>query len=437
MIQLPPDPVPSAAECNRDCPRLTTDRDALDGQFATGSSDLAALLADRPNLFADGAVFVSPDDVAAMARLVAAVERVVALAPYREAMLAGAPAIARHRPAALGVFLSYDFHLSAAGPRLIEINTNAGGALLSAAVARAQAPFCCSARPVPGLAGLEDRLLAMFAREWRLSRGDAPLRTVAIVDDSPERQFLYPEFLMVRDLFRAQGLWAEAVDAGDLAWRDGRLWHGEVAIDLVYNRLCDFYFEQPEHAALRDAYLAEAAVVTPHPRAHALYADKRALILLSDQSQLAAWGVDAAARAVLAAGIPETVAVTAARAEALWAERGRLFFKPATGYGSKAAYRGDKLTRRVWQEILAGRYVAQRLAPPSERRLSLPDGGPPMKVDLRNYVYDGGIQFLSARLYRGQTTNFQTPGGGLAAVFLLDGGTTAPTQGGEGSGLLV
>jgi hypothetical protein len=40
-----------------------------------------------------------------------------------------------------------------------------------------------------------------------------------------------------------------------------------------------------------------------------------------------------------------------------------------------------------------------------------------MKLDVRCYVYDGEIQLLGARMYRGQTTNFRTDGGGLAAVF--------------------
>ena len=54
--------------------------------------------------------------------------------------------------------------------------------------------------------------------------------------------------------------------------------------------------------------------------------------------------------------------------------RNSWFFKPAAGYGSKAAYRGDKLTRRVFDEILHGGYVAQALVPPSERRLLVDDG---------------------------------------------------------------
>jgi hypothetical protein len=41
-----------------------------------------------------------------------------------------------------------------------------------------------------------------------------------------------------------------------------------------------------------------------------------------------------------------------------------------------------------------------------------------LKLDLRAYVYRGAIQLLAARLYAGQTTNFRTPGGGFAPVFV-------------------
>jgi hypothetical protein len=37
---------------------------------------------------------------------------------------------------------------------------------------------------------------------------------------------------------------------------------------------------------------------------------------------------------------------------------------------------------------------------------------------VRNYVYDGQVQSLAARLYQGQTTNFRTPGGGFAPVYV-------------------
>ena len=106
-----------------------------------------------------------------------------------------------------------------------------------------------------------------------------------------------------------------------------------------------------------------------------------------------------------------------ARADDFWRDRKRYFLKPATGYGSKAAYRGDKLTRSTWEDILARDYIAQRIVAPSERTILVDGVEMPLKLDLRNYVYDGRVQLVAARLYRGQTTNFRTAGGGFAPVF--------------------
>jgi hypothetical protein len=236
---------------------------------------------------------------------------------------------------------------------------------------------------------------------------------VAIVDDAPQAQFMYPEFLLFARLFERFGVEAAVLAPEALALVDGVLADARGPVDLVYNRLTDFYFDEPTHAALRAAYLANAIVVTPHPRAHALYADKRNLSLLGSPGLLRAWGVAEADIRTLETGIPRTQIVSPANAERLWAERRRLFFKPAAGHGSRAAYRGEKLTRRVWDEIVAGRYVAQTLVPPSERRIA-PETA--LKVDVRNYVYDGRVQMLAARLYQGQTTNMRTAGGGFAPV---------------------
>ena len=96
-----------------------------------------------------------------------------------------------------------------------------------------------------------------------------------------------------------------------------------------------------------------------------------------------------------------------------------MFFKPAGGHGSKAVYRGDKLTKGVWEEIIRGGYVAQEYAAPGERMIKL-DGTPERrKTDVRLYNYDGQILLIAARLYQGQTTNFRTPGGGFAPVFAI------------------
>jgi len=61
-------------------------------------------------------------------------------------------------------------------------------------------------------------------------------------------------------------------------------------------------------------------------------------------------------------------------------------------------------------------YVAQRLALPGERAVTVEGVPQSLKYDVRCYVYDGAIQLVAARLYQGQTTNFRTPGGGFALV---------------------
>jgi hypothetical protein len=270
------------------------------------------------------------------------------------------------------------------------------------------------------LAGVELQMVEMMRAEWRLQRGSAAPGTLAIVDDEPEAQYLAPEFELYRQMCQRHGFETRIVDAAALEWRDGRLWHAGQAIDIVYNRLTDFYLAGKRHASLRSAYVAGAVVLTPHPRAHALHADKRNLVALSDSALLADWGVGAEDRQKLAAVVPTTRLVDAGNAEALWADRRHWFFKPAAGYGSKAAYRGDKLTRRVWDEILAGDYVAQALVRPTERGVELDGSRSELKFDLRAYAYDGQVQLLAARMYSGQTTNFRTPGGGFAPVVVID-----------------
>ena len=158
--------------------------------------------------------------------------------------------------------------------------------------------------------------------------------------------------------------------------------------------------------------------MTPNPRAHALYADKRNLALLGDQAWLIGAGLEPELAALLGEAVPRTVQVQPGEVERLWNERRGLFFKPVAGYGSRGAYRGDKLTRRVFGEITRGGYVAQAVVPPSER-IATAEGEAPLKFDVRNYAYGGSVQLLAARLWRGQTTNFRSEGGGFAPVFVL------------------
>lgn len=403
---------------NRECFCITLDGDALQAAILTEAPD-AEVASTHPHLFARAPVFMSRDDLKAMLDVVTAIESAAAAPAYQAAVLAWAPAIAHHDFGPHGAFMGYDFHLGAAGPKLIEVNTNAGGAFLNAFLARAQMACCDEARAATQssqLSDFETAVWSMFVSEWETQRPSAVLKTVVIVDDRPRDQYLFPEFLLAQRFFERHGLSALIADPDELHFIDGRLQcRGEI-VDLVYNRLVDFDLAAQAHHALREAYLADAIVLTPNPRNHALFADKRNLSLLSDPVAARKWGLATAGRL---AAIPRTRLLTADNVDALWAERKGLFFKPAGGHGGKAVYRGDKITRRVWAQVQQGDYIAQELAAPTERRIKVDGEVQSLKLDVRLYTYRGSLLLCAARVYRGQTTNFRTPGGGFAPVFVV------------------
>lgn len=409
-------------QCNAECRCVSLDRENLHKALRQQLDDdlmYRMLTEERPHLFAESVVFADETHIRRQYKIIDAIERVIATPAYQQRVLAYAPDTAKFIPKAHGVFFGYDFHLSPKGPQLIEINSNAGGALLNAVLARAQRTSCDS---VAASQSAEQVFMEMFIEEWQAERGQQPLHSIAIVDENPATQFMLPEFLLFKKLFEQNHINTVICDPSELDYRDGVLCHGDMPIDLVYNRLTDFGLEAEPLKSLREAYLEKAVVVTPHPRAHALYADKRNLAILTDESALRDLGIAEETRILLLEGIAHTFCVHKEDAETLWATRKQLFFKPAKGYGSKAAYRGDRMTKRVFGEILQGNYVAQTLVKPSEQQLKVENEIVDLKLDLRQYVYKGQSQLTSARLYQGQTTNFRTPGSGFAAVVVTQSG---------------
>ena len=409
---------------NQRCLCTTLDRNLLADTVGQAVDDPAfnvEQFASRPNLLSDVLVFLSSDDIAQMRGIVEAIEATARLPAYHNAVLAWAPESAQSDFGPLGAFMGYDFHLDDIGPRLIEVNTNAGGAFINALLAKAQ-KACCS-EIERGLIAMQpedfdSQAINVFTAEWRLQRGTERPRRVAIIDDKPEEQYLYPEFILARQLLRADGIDAVIGDASTLTYEAGKLRLGGVEFDLAYNRLVDFSFAETNHAALAAAYKDGAVVVTPNPHNHAIYAAKRNLTLLSDQTWLKSAGLSDALRTRMA-GIPKTTLVTPENLDAMWADRKNLFFKPLSGHGGKAVYRGDKVTKGVWAEIASGGYVAQAFAAPGQRMIKLDGASVQRKMDIRLYTYAGQVLLTAARLYQGQTTNFRTAGGGFAPVFII------------------
>ena len=392
---------------------LDLNRQSLDlalAQFKTESPGVLQQAHDT--LFSNIAIIITPAQMQQMREVIAAVEHVVALPSWQQHVLG--EAYQQYTPANTGVFFGYDFHLNEAGAHLIEINTNAGGAFLSALFEQSQHDYPLLGKSL-AMDNLEQVYVEMFRHEWALQRGTVSLRTIAIVDEAPQSQYFYPEFMLAKQMFERAGIQTLIADPAEFKQGADGLYLGDIKIDLIYNRLTDFSLEK--FPLLLTDYRQNLVVVSPHPHAYTLYADKRNLRLLTDPEFLRAKGLDETNISTLQAGIPLTHLVEEKDAELWWKERKEWFFKPATGYGGKGSYRGDKLTQRVFSEIVKGGYVAQRKAMPGEVMVSVTDAEPAaFKYDVRCYVYAGQVQLVIARLYQGQTTNFRTQGGGFALV---------------------
>jgi hypothetical protein len=205
-------------------------------------------------------------------------------------------------------------------------------------------------------------------------------------------------------------------------------------LDLVYLRDTDWCLEAPRSRALRAAYLADGVCVTPSPREHHLLAHKERLALFSRAEALCDLGAAPADAALLASVVPETRRLDELGLEAAWRTRGEWFFKPAAAFGSRAVYRGDKISRRKLEEIFAhGGFVVQRRVDPGRTWVQTDAGPRAMKFDVRAYAYRDEVLLLGARVYEGQVTNLRTPGGGFSAICVVREPEPEPVPGAPSS----
>ena len=155
---------------NRECFCLSLDRDvlALVLDSAIGEPGLSALVLERcPYVFAAQPGFMA----AAQMRRMAEGDPRRRMGHSSAGLPVGVPCCGaadcragRGRPE--GVFSGFDFHLDGGHLGLIEINTNVGGAMLNAVLARAQRA-CCGATgamqpTLAGVATFEQRIVDMF-----------------------------------------------------------------------------------------------------------------------------------------------------------------------------------------------------------------------------------------------------------------------------------
>jgi hypothetical protein len=303
--------------------------------------------------------------------------------------------------------MSYDFHIdSHQNLKLIEVNTNAAFLLMGYFLYDLHQ----LQKPIPEFT--LETFRASCERESQLS--GKPMSSVAIVDENPSSQRLFIEFLLYEQFFKSFGYTTKIVDPAELEFNNSTLSFNKEPIDFVYNRTTDFFFEQPNMVALREAYLHKAITLSPNPHEYALLADKHRLIEWSLNLREPSPFVELQK---IAGHLLEADYVVDANSDALWSKKKKVFFKPLTSFGSKGTYRGEGISRSYFDQLINKDYIAQEYCPPQEHLFEA-NGFPStkLKYDLRFYAYQGEIQMVVARLYQGQVTNLKTTHGGFAPV---------------------
>ncbi|ASD62397.1 hypothetical protein [Bdellovibrio bacteriovorus] len=309
-------------------------------------------------------------------------------------------------PGNKSIMMSYDFHLDEhQNLKLIEVNTNAAFLILGYEMYRMKG----HSLPVPDFNPEEIRRSIETEMELQGKKA-GPGFKVAITDDAPFQQRLYVEFLAYNELFKSFGWDSRIVDYREL-FKD---FHP----DFIYNRHTDFFLTEPSSSVLREKFLSRDACLSPNPFEYLMLADKQRLIDWGTPGFLESQGLTGEDLNLVRTAVPESFDISTERADEIWGNRKKFFFKPKNAFGSKQSYRGGTISRSTYDKIVGQDMIAQEYMPAPEQTFETPEGPQAFKYDLRCYAYQGRMQMVLARLYQGQVTNLRTTYGGFATVKL-------------------
>ena len=321
-------------------------------------------------------------------------------AVYLSALAPNLPEAA-HIPAEWpSLLMGYDFHLTPNGPKLIEINNNAGGLYIGDQRWIPQPDIPEMNR------SLKQRLIDMFHAEWS---------TIAIMDEQVRDQYMYPEMCAYADLLRQGGrkVWVCCPEDVDLT--EAGLFIDGQRLDAIYNRHTDFYLEDKPLQHIRTAYERGQVAINPHPRSYALIGDKSRMVDWWRPGLLDSC-LDAQQLAEIRAVTPLTRQLSEMDLQQAWNERRQWVFKPAARHGGKGVLLGKAMSRKRFASLDVAETIVQQWIPASLVNVE----GNEMKLDIRLYMHGESLIALAGRVWRGQVTNFREPGSGWVSLAVED-----------------
>jgi hypothetical protein len=335
-------------------------------------------------------------------------------------------------PGAPDVVLSrLDAFITPRGPRFIEINSDAPAGFGygdGMAEVFAELPlFRAFAAQVPvRYEPSAGRLVEAALRVFK-ARGGAGSPTVAIVDWAEVKTRADQELL--RRLFEDAGVRCVLDDPRAMTVREGRLWSGDTAIDIVYRRgvLSELVEREAEVKDFLEAYARGLAVFVNSFRCQ-LSEDKAFFALLTDESfplltedeaafvrRLVPWSRKVEERRTVKDG--RTIDLLPYVIE----NRDALVLKPAHAYGGRSVHIGDETDAATWEAaVMAGLgqawIVQERVTIPEERFPVFEAGAltfESLKVNTNPFYALGAEVGAVTRVSRSNIINVSAGGGSL------------------------
>jgi uncharacterized circularly permuted ATP-grasp superfamily protein len=278
---------------------------------------------------------------------------------------------------------------------------------------------------------LLDALLEIYSRVR--GRGDRP--NIAIVDyrGLPTQR----EFELFKEYFEGRDYPTTIADPRDLEMREGKLYHGDFRVDLVYRRVLttELLEKVDECQAFVEAYKKGAAAFVNSFRTK--YVHKKMLFgVLTDERHQHYF--NASEREAISKHVPWTRRVKDERTtyagqeidllEFVRKNRERLVLKPNDDYGGHGIYIGWESDERAWdkaiEEALAADYLAQeRVTTSRELFPYLNESGEVQMIeqllDIDPLLFFGRVAGGFTRLSTSSLANV-TSGAGMVPTMLVD-----------------
>jgi uncharacterized circularly permuted ATP-grasp superfamily protein len=320
------------------------------------------------------------------------------------------------------------------GPRFIEINSDApagfgyGDRMASVFERLPLFRAFAQSRPV----SYRPSAPALIATVRAASSASTPV--VAIVDWRDVRTRGDQEIL--REAFERAGVTCLLADPREMELRDGRLWSGAQAVDVVYRRgvLSELLERADDVRDFMRAYRERRCTFVNSFRCR-LSEDKAFFALLTDEAF--AHLLDAGERELVARTVPWTRRLEQRRTMRdgrqvdlvphVIARRQELVLKPAHGYGGRSVYIGSETDPRAWEDAVEaglGRpwVVQERVAIPEEEFPLVERGAlafPRLKVNANPFYVAGSEVGAVTRASLDSVINVSA-GGGSVPTFVID-----------------